>query len=302
MGSSHCVRVVGRDMRPAAHLLSFASPKESRQRKGDPIAAPALRAGALRSERLEGRRARTRSAFGCARTCARSQKTMRAARAALQPLEPPAPPDGALDGQALRAGRNAKGGCAPLAPRPDRRTSGSPLAWHATDMSLSSVCCGGKGQRPLFTRRDAPSRSFVFGPRLEAPEELGLEGRRARSALRLLTSCECLSVMSEANRASSRTTALKHMLRREVFAHAKTAGTGRLSFAFFSLAKQRKEGAPPGAHPGQRPSRSEKKAIQRASGGLRQAQPERVRGTHAAPRPRPRQESPPIPSLFRRLR
>ena len=28
--------VAGRDMRPAAHLLSFASPKESRQRKGDP--------------------------------------------------------------------------------------------------------------------------------------------------------------------------------------------------------------------------------------------------------------------------
>ena len=27
---------VGRDVRPAAHLLSFASPKESRQRKGDP--------------------------------------------------------------------------------------------------------------------------------------------------------------------------------------------------------------------------------------------------------------------------
>jgi len=36
----------GRDVRPAAHLLSFASPKESRQRKGDPaVSDPALRCG-----------------------------------------------------------------------------------------------------------------------------------------------------------------------------------------------------------------------------------------------------------------
>ena len=36
----------GRDMRPAAHLLSFASPKESRQRKGDPTGrVPSLRCG-----------------------------------------------------------------------------------------------------------------------------------------------------------------------------------------------------------------------------------------------------------------
>ena len=36
----------GRDVRPAAHLLSFASPKESRQRKGDPTCrVPSLRCG-----------------------------------------------------------------------------------------------------------------------------------------------------------------------------------------------------------------------------------------------------------------
>jgi len=36
----------GRDVRPAAHLLSFASPKESRQRKGDPTGrVPSLRFG-----------------------------------------------------------------------------------------------------------------------------------------------------------------------------------------------------------------------------------------------------------------
>ena len=37
---------VGRDVRPAAHLLSFASPKESRQRKSDPAGCvPPLRCG-----------------------------------------------------------------------------------------------------------------------------------------------------------------------------------------------------------------------------------------------------------------
>jgi hypothetical protein len=41
-------------MRPAAHLLFFASPKKRRQKKGDPIPAPSLREGSLRSERLEG--------------------------------------------------------------------------------------------------------------------------------------------------------------------------------------------------------------------------------------------------------
>ena len=43
----------GRDMRPAAHSLSFASPKESKQRKGDPKSAtPSL---ALRGKPVSGR-------------------------------------------------------------------------------------------------------------------------------------------------------------------------------------------------------------------------------------------------------
>jgi hypothetical protein len=41
-----------RDMRPAAHSLSFASPKESKQRKGEPTAAP-LR-GSLRCSQAGG--------------------------------------------------------------------------------------------------------------------------------------------------------------------------------------------------------------------------------------------------------
>lgn len=39
-------RTGGREMRPAAQLLSFASPKESNQRKGDPtVCVPSLRFG-----------------------------------------------------------------------------------------------------------------------------------------------------------------------------------------------------------------------------------------------------------------
>src|SRR4051812_24746441 len=43
----HCVRP-SRDVVPTADLLSFASPKESKQRKGDPTVAVRLRRTALR--------------------------------------------------------------------------------------------------------------------------------------------------------------------------------------------------------------------------------------------------------------
>ncbi|RAR84757.1 hypothetical protein AX018_1010109 [Paracidovorax anthurii] len=43
MGACGGVVSRGRDVRPAAHLLSFASPKESRQRKGDPAVCVPLR-------------------------------------------------------------------------------------------------------------------------------------------------------------------------------------------------------------------------------------------------------------------
>jgi hypothetical protein len=47
LSSSDCfAEAVGREFRPAADLLSFASPKESRQRKGDPaVCVPPLRYG-----------------------------------------------------------------------------------------------------------------------------------------------------------------------------------------------------------------------------------------------------------------
>ena len=46
MRSLLLLRFRGRDIRPAADLLSFASPKESKQRKGDPtVCVPSLRCG-----------------------------------------------------------------------------------------------------------------------------------------------------------------------------------------------------------------------------------------------------------------
>ena len=78
----------GRDMRPAAHLLSFASPKESRQRKGDPTGrVPSLRCGqpamlapgavlrnslcSLRSRRSDNRSKSDHEAWACCAAHAR---------------------------------------------------------------------------------------------------------------------------------------------------------------------------------------------------------------------------------------
>jgi hypothetical protein len=65
-----------RDVRPAAHLLSFASPKESRQRKGDPaVCDPPLRYGRPAPRRCRGALQNSLRASRCARTAAASQIT-----------------------------------------------------------------------------------------------------------------------------------------------------------------------------------------------------------------------------------
>ena len=72
--------VAGRDMRPAAHSLSFASPKESKQRKGDPKSAtPSLRYGANLGRGACGVCRRTHCALArFVQTTAASQSTMHA--------------------------------------------------------------------------------------------------------------------------------------------------------------------------------------------------------------------------------
>ncbi len=67
----------GRDVRPAAHLLSFASPKESRQRKGEPwcLRPPSPRKGRRGQPAVLGGKARLRNSLraGALRSDNRSQ-------------------------------------------------------------------------------------------------------------------------------------------------------------------------------------------------------------------------------------
>ena len=84
--------VAGRDMRPAAHSLSFASPKESKQRKGDPKSATpslALR-GKPGSGRLRGVPQNSLRAFGAPFRQLRqvSARSMRAATRMPTPQTP----------------------------------------------------------------------------------------------------------------------------------------------------------------------------------------------------------------------
>ncbi len=66
----------GRDVAPAGDLLSFASPKESRQRKGDPAGCdPSLRCGQPAPRRCRGALQNSLRALRCARTAAASQST-----------------------------------------------------------------------------------------------------------------------------------------------------------------------------------------------------------------------------------
>ena len=69
----------GRDVRPAAHSLSFASPKESKQRKGDPtVRVPSLRYG---QPAMLGRRVLPQNSLRAARSvqtcCGKSEHEVR---------------------------------------------------------------------------------------------------------------------------------------------------------------------------------------------------------------------------------
>ena len=126
----------GRDVRPAAHLLSFAPPKESRQRKGGPTGCvPPLRCGQP-AVLAVGVRCGTRFALKrYAQTAAASQITMRV-HAALHALTPPA----ALLGASRGEGDNHTGHrCA----RP----------W------VFSFCGSGLARDKRIRRTEAPSRA-----------------------------------------------------------------------------------------------------------------------------------------------
>ena len=134
-----------------------------------------------------------------------------------------------------------------------------------------ALCCSARPKGKTNTRL----ASLRFGPRarlrLRAEAKRGVDGMlakqatycswgpsepsssaglcsRARSAPRGLTSRGCLSAAATGRVASS-ARAAKTEQRRAVAPRATGEG-GRLSFGSFSLAKQRKGTAPPGAHPG----------------------------------------------------
>ena len=89
--------------------------------------------------------------------------------------------------------------------------------------------------------------------RAEERRARGGQGHCKMPLLRALTHCSCLSVVSEAIAASS---AVPPLDRAPQVARSVAQGHvqwGRLFFGVFLLATQKKDTAPPGAHPGQPP-------------------------------------------------
>ena len=113
----------GRDVRPAAHLLSFASPKESRQRKGDPTGrVPPLRCG---QPAMLGHEAALRNSLCALGAPLKQPQRVRARSMVL--LRSPCPPH-ALRFSARPEGMGEKTGHRFARPRTLRRPRGS--FWH----------------------------------------------------------------------------------------------------------------------------------------------------------------------------
>ena len=241
----------GRGVRPAAHLLSFASPKESRQRKGDPQSAspflPVGRKGATCDARSWGGVAEL-AARGLwprsAQTTATSQITKCVCPAAHAPTPRPA-----LLGAASRGGDRALHGCclgscgwgqfalraadatgAMALPRPRRS--------EAARAERSNGPCG--APNPFWTCREA--------------QELGWRVCRRTHALRHLTRRRCLSGVHPQGERSELRGAPQLRASQVARSEAKGHGQqGRLSFGYFSLAKQRTSTSAAGPRPGSHP-------------------------------------------------
>jgi hypothetical protein len=163
--------------RPAAHLLSFASPKESRQRKGDPTGCdPALRSGQPVSGRWRGgpqnslracsasfRQPRpVRSRSGCILRCSRHPAN----------TPPQAHPEGREDQTGHRCARPPRRGR--VAPRSQGRVQRWPV-WRAPPRPRASQVA------PKRSAGDTSSGgAFLLGTFLWRSKEKYL-GRRAES-------------------------------------------------------------------------------------------------------------------------
>ena len=213
-------------MRPAAHLLSFASPKESRQRKGDPtcrVPFAALR-GNLRCSR-PGCRCGTRCVLRTTlrqpqRVSLRGACMLRCTRAP-RPLRFSARPEGKGNphGPSLRSALAPSPQPSPASGRGSLRPSAAMARWG------SSPLCACRGAQGVGRARAAQHA------RASCTDSLRLFERSAQR--------EVSSAMPPRDRAPQ-------VARSEAKGHAKW---GRLSLpTFFGEAK--KVGRPPGRTPG----------------------------------------------------
>ena len=104
--------------------------------------------------------------------------------------------------------------------------------------------------QPKAERSDGPSGLHLPSGRAEKRRAWGGHGLRSKPMLRTLTRCGCLSEARkrEASSAAPPRARASQVARSEAKGHGQW---GRLSFAYFSLARQRKVGRPPGRTPGQ---------------------------------------------------
>ena len=212
--------VAGRDVRPAAQFLSLTRQRKEPKKATPTSATPALRCGANLRRNACGVRRRTHCALArSVQTTAASQSTKRV-HAALH-----APPR-----KRCAAGAASRG-------------------W--------KTHTGHRCARPWCRLLPGPSAAMarvgvqVPSGRAEKRRAWGGHGQRSMPMHRDLTCCGCLSAANEVNAASS---AAPPRARASQAARSEAKGHGqwgRLSFAYFSLATQRKVGAPPGAYPGQ---------------------------------------------------
>ena len=209
---------------PAGDSLSFASPKESKQRKGDPtVCVPALR-------------------FGQPAVLASSGVSLElAALRFAQTIASPDPLAAALLGAYRGDGEpNIQTATRAIA-------SLGPLLWGQAPRTRRSAC--------RVERSEDPNGCLGVHPLLAAPAAGRLRGgtRVGARVLRDLTRRGCPSgaaqQQSEFHGAPRNRPGAGLPLRT-----AKGSQTwGRLSFGYFSLAKQRKVPRPPGRNPGSRP-------------------------------------------------
>ena len=232
--------------RPAGEVLFFASPKKSAQKKGDPtVCVPAAaRRGNLRCSRPAGSRS---NSLRCA--------SLRQSRALIRwPLCSSAHTEGMGEPNSQTA--------------PRAIASLGPLLWAQAPCAGHSAC--------WVERSDDPNGCWDVHPLLAAPAAGWLRGGMGARApmLRDLTRRGCPSgaaqQQSEFHGAPRKRTAAG--LPRSAAQGSQTGG--RLSFGYFSLAKQRKVPRPPGRTPGSRPrQRHTAPSAHQAPNGRRRTSP-----------------------------